>query len=150
MRVFVAGSLSGNASESQSCSSSRSLLFHVRGRAPVIHATNTHLSFVPWVEIDVADCAELVRRLPDSDAPPSPTELHAFCEAGELLPDCYDDWLMVERERLCQRRLHALETACHRLTATRRHAEAIEPGFARDPPRRRHWRQSTARGTPRG
>jgi DNA-binding SARP family transcriptional activator len=130
MRVFVAGSLWGNASESQSCSSLRSLLCHVRGRAPVIHATSTHLSLAPEVEVDVADCTELVRRLGDRDAPPSPAELHALCEAGELLPDWYDDWLIVERERLRQRVLHALETACHRLTAACRHAEAIEAGLS--------------------
>jgi DNA-binding SARP family transcriptional activator len=130
MRVFVAGSLWGEASESRSCSSLRSLLWHVRARTPVIHATSTHLSLVPWLDIDVADCAGLVRRLRAGDAPPSPAELHALCDAGELLPDWYEDWLLVERERFRQRRLHALETACRRLSAGGRHAEAIEAGLA--------------------
>lgn len=130
MRVFVAGSLWMNASESQACSSLRSLLWHVRARTPVIDATSTHLSLAPEVEVDVAECAGVVRRLHDSDEPPSRADVHALCEAGELLPDWYDDWLTVERERLRQRRLHSLETACRRLTAAGRYAEAVEAGLS--------------------
>ncbi|MEA2492260.1 MAG: hypothetical protein QOJ29_171 [Thermoleophilaceae bacterium] len=130
MRVFVAGSLWMNASASQACSSLRSLLWHVRARTPVIDATSTHLSLAPEVEVDVAECAGVVRRLHDSDEPPSRADVQALCEAGELLPDWYDDWLIVERERLRQRRLHALEAACDRLTAARRYAEALEAGLA--------------------
>jgi DNA-binding SARP family transcriptional activator len=130
MRVFVAGSLWMNVSESQACSSLRSLLWHVRARTAVIDATSTHLSLAPWVDVDVADCAELVRLLRDSDAPPSPADVHTLCEAGELLPDWYEDWLIVERERLRQRRLHSLETACHRLTAAGRYAEALDAGLS--------------------
>jgi DNA-binding SARP family transcriptional activator len=129
LRVFVAGSLWMNVSESQACSSLRSLLWTVRARIPVIDATSTHLSLAPRVHVDVADCTELLRRLGDSDAPPSRADLHALCEAGELLPDWYDEWLTVERERLRQRRLHSLDAACHRLTAAGRYAEAVEAGL---------------------
>ena len=38
---------------------------------------------------------------------------------GELLPDWYDDWLVVERERLRELRVRALERVCERLTALR-------------------------------
>jgi DNA-binding SARP family transcriptional activator len=130
MRVFVAGSLWTDAGESQACSSLRSVLCRLRARTPVIHATSSHLSLAPWVEVDVADCTGLVRRLRDGDGPPSPADVSALCDAGDLLPDWYDDWLIVERERLRQRRLHALEAACDRLTAARRYAEALEAGLA--------------------
>ncbi|MGH8905015.1 MAG: hypothetical protein ACRD0K_00470 [Egibacteraceae bacterium] len=39
----------------------------------------------------------------------------AFAEvslAGDLLPDWYDDWVLIERERFHQLRLHALEALC--------------------------------------
>jgi DNA-binding SARP family transcriptional activator len=130
MRVFVAGSLWMDASESKACSSLRSVLWRLRAHTPIIHATSSHLSLEPWVEIDVADCTELVRRLRDGDGPPSRADASALCDAGDLLPDWYDDWLIVERERLRQRRLHALEAACDRLTAARRYAEALEAGLA--------------------
>jgi DNA-binding SARP family transcriptional activator len=129
-RVFVAGSLWTDAGESQANSCLRSVLWRVRILAPVIHATSTHLSLAPWVEVDVVSCTELVRRLLDDDAPPRQADVLALSEAGELLPDWYDDWLIVERERLRQRRLHSLEAACGRLTAAARYAEALEAGLA--------------------
>jgi len=130
MRVFVAGRLWTDASECQANSSLRSVLWRLRTRAAIVHATGTHLSLAPWVEIDVADCTELVRRMLGEGALPEPADVLALSEAAELLPDWYDDWLIVERERVRQRRLHSLEAACDRLTAAGRYAEALEAGLA--------------------
>jgi DNA-binding SARP family transcriptional activator len=47
----------------------------------------------------------------------------------ELLPDWYDDWLLLERERLRQVRLHGLEALCVRLTHLGRYSQAIEAGL---------------------
>jgi DNA-binding SARP family transcriptional activator len=47
-------------------------------------------------------------------------------EALSLLPGWYDDWVIVERERLRQRLLHALEAVCYRLSEAGRHAELVE------------------------
>jgi DNA-binding SARP family transcriptional activator len=130
MRVFVAGSLWIDASESQANSSLRSVLWRLGARVPVVRATSTHVSLASWIEVDVARTTALVRRMQDDDAPPHPADLLAVSDAGELLPDWYDEWLIVERERIRQRRLHSLETACVRLTAAGRHGEAIEAGLA--------------------
>jgi DNA-binding SARP family transcriptional activator len=51
-------------------------------------------------------------------------------DAGELLPDWYDDWVVIERERHRQLRLHALEQLSARLSADGRHAAATEAGLA--------------------
>ena len=48
----------------------------------------------------------------------------------DLLPDCYDDWALVECERFRQLRLHALEALCERLTEAGRYGEAIDAGLA--------------------
>jgi DNA-binding SARP family transcriptional activator len=130
MRGFVAGRLSTEASESQASSSLRSILWRLRAHTAVVHATSTHLSLAPWVEVDVAVCTELVRRLLSDSTPPQPADVLALSQAGELLPDWYDDWLIVERERMRQRCLHSLEAACDRLTAAGRYAEALEAGLA--------------------
>jgi DNA-binding SARP family transcriptional activator len=45
---------------------------------------------------------------------------------AELLPGWYDDWVIFERERLRQLRLHALDALAGRLTAQARYAEALE------------------------
>jgi DNA-binding SARP family transcriptional activator len=47
-------------------------------------------------------------------------------EALDLLPGFSDDWALMERERIRQRILHALEVLSERLAAERRFADAIE------------------------
>lgn len=47
-----------------------------------------------------------------------------------LAADWYDDWLVVERERLRELRARALERVCERLTALRSFCSAIEAGLA--------------------
>jgi DNA-binding SARP family transcriptional activator len=54
----------------------------------------------------------------------------ALLARGEILPDWYDDWLVIERERFRQLRVHALERLCDRLTAAGRFAEAVDAGLA--------------------
>ncbi len=45
--------------------------------------------------------------------------------AGELLPDCYDDWIAAERERLHQAHLSALERLVRFLEGRRMYDEAV-------------------------
>jgi len=129
-RIYVAGSLWTDLGESQASSNLRTTLWRLRARAPVVDALTTHLSLAPWVDVDVAGCTELARRLLDDERSPSRLEVNALADQGELLPDWYDEWLTVERERMRQRRLHALEAACKRLTVAGRFAEALEAGLA--------------------
>ena len=48
---------------------------------------------------------------------------------GEVLPDWYDDWVMLARERFRQLRLHALEALCEQLAAVGRFGEALLAGL---------------------
>jgi DNA-binding SARP family transcriptional activator len=48
---------------------------------------------------------------------------------GDLLPDWDEHWLLAERERLRQLRLHLLEQLAHRLTAAGRFGLALEAAF---------------------
>src|SRR4051794_25910706 len=47
-------------------------------------------------------------------------------DAPDLLPDWHHDWVVVERERLRQRLLHALEALSRLLVAAGRYAEAVD------------------------
>jgi DNA-binding SARP family transcriptional activator len=49
---------------------------------------------------------------------------------GELLPGWYDDWVLPERERLRQLRLHALEVSADRLAREGRYGEAVQAAYA--------------------
>jgi DNA-binding SARP family transcriptional activator len=129
-RVFVAGCLWTEASEAQANSSLRSALWRLQARAHLVDATGTQVSLEPWVRDDLAALTALTGRLTGDGIPPTRAEVLALTEAGDLLPDWYDDWLIVERERVRQRRLHALEAACRSLTAAGRHADALDAGLA--------------------
>jgi DNA-binding SARP family transcriptional activator len=129
-RVFVAGSLWTEASEAQANSSLRSALWRLQARVRLVEATGTQLALGPWVRDDLAPLTALSGRLTGEGSPPSRAEVLALTQTGELLPDWYDDWLIVERERVRQRRLHALEAACRSLTAAGRYADALDAGLA--------------------
>jgi hypothetical protein len=47
-------------------------------------------------------------------------------DAIDLLPGWYDDWALIERERVRQRLLHALEALSRQLAQTGRCAEAVD------------------------
>ncbi len=47
-------------------------------------------------------------------------------DALDLLPGFYDEWAIIERERVRQRIMHALEALSETLTAAGRFADAIE------------------------
>jgi DNA-binding SARP family transcriptional activator len=50
--------------------------------------------------------------------------------SGELLPGWYEDWVLLERDRLRQLRLHALEALADKLAAVGRHGEALQAAHA--------------------
>jgi len=51
-------------------------------------------------------------------------------DAGDLLPDWYEDWVIIERERFRELRVEALERICRQLSALGRYGDAVEAGLA--------------------
>ena len=139
LRGYVAGSLWLDATEEHAAGSLRSALWRVRRvGVPLVVTTGNRLGLGPGVAVDVRGSIAWARRVLDPAAVLHDTDTAAIWEPGELLPDWYDDWVAVERERLRALRAHALETLCERLTAARRYGEAAEAGLAaiRDEPLR--------------
>jgi DNA-binding SARP family transcriptional activator len=58
------------------------------------------------------------------------TDLECGTLTRDLLAGWYEDWVLIERERFRQLRLHALEAICERLVALGRFGEAVEAGLA--------------------
>jgi DNA-binding SARP family transcriptional activator len=130
LRTFVAGSLWLEKSEERSHANLRSTLWRLRQPVgELVQARGAHVRLTPLLTIDLHRAVDLARAGIGSSDLPSSEEIDLLM-AGDLLPDWYDDWVVLERERLRQLRLNALESLCHQLTATRRYAAAVEVGLA--------------------
>jgi DNA-binding SARP family transcriptional activator len=126
LRTYAAETLWLDANAERACGSLRSALWRIQQTGlPLIEAENGSLRLAPGVPVDALDLRDWARRVlrgdPDvlADGPP------AVAEAGELLPDFYDDWLDFERERLRELRAHALERLCDSLAARGEHGLAV-------------------------
>ena len=130
-RAYVACSLWIDSSEDHAFGSLRSALWKLRrdGRA-LVEEANGRLRLAPDVRVDVHEAAAAAHRLLDPAAEIDDGDRDCVFLRGELLPDWYDDWVVIERERFRQLRVHALERLCERLVLERRFTEAVETGLA--------------------
>jgi DNA-binding SARP family transcriptional activator len=131
-RTYVAETLWFDTSTERAGGCLRSALWRLRRTADeVIVTTDTHVALAPGIGVDLRSARDLARSLLEST-----DERVQLASAGlgllgrDLLPDWYDEWLLMEREQFRQLRLHALEALCRRFTIARRHGEAIEVGLA--------------------
>lgn len=62
----------------------------------------------------------------DGDSSEDDSAVSLLLDGGELLPGWYDDWVIFERERLRQLRLHALEVSAQRIAARGDYARALQ------------------------
>lgn len=131
-RIFVAGHLWIDASEERAAAALRTALWRLGLPANrLVCCEGQSLSLNPGVEIDVVASSRVARALLDDGSPQVPANALAdLRDSGELLPDWYDDWVLVERERHRQLRLHALERLSARLSAEGRYASAVEASLA--------------------
>ncbi len=131
LRIHVAGALWNDSTESRSCANLRSALWRIRGRASaVVDATSSHLGIAREVTVDVREVFALARGLLEDIEDAEATEAQSLQLEGDLLPDWYDDWLMIARERLLQLRMHALENLAERALHQGRYGHAIDTALA--------------------
>lgn len=125
LRIHVAGTLWLNSSENRSYANLRTALWRLgRSREAVVDATASHVGLSREVVVDVRRVAALARGL--LEHPEAASELERSELDGDLLPDWYDDWVLVERERLRQLRLHALEQLAERAIGEGSYGQAID------------------------
>lgn len=137
LRRYVAGTLWLDSSDERAAGSLRSAIWRVRRvDAPLVEATSSRLRLAHEVSVDVRSVVSWAHRMLDPAAELREGDIAPVWSPCELLPDWYDDWVEIERERLHALRTHALEALCRRLTAVGRFGEAVEAGLAavRDEP----------------
>jgi DNA-binding SARP family transcriptional activator len=100
---------------------------------PLVSAAGVHLSLDGTILVDLHRGSVWASDLLEPDgaarAELSTPEVRAVLR-GDLLPGWDEEWLLPERERFRQLRLHALERLCEQLTAEGRYGHALEAGLA--------------------
>jgi len=111
-RCFVAGMLWPEVPESQALASLRTGVWRMnRARTGCLVSDGAQLGIPPGVAIDTDEHEVFTTRLLREHLEDEEwiTARSDVLWRGELLPGWYDDWVVFERERLHQLRLHALE-----------------------------------------
>lgn len=133
-RAAVAGALWPDTSESHAYSNLRSALSRLESTARrALTASKLEVGLAEDVSVDVRLVRALAHRLLDPAVKPDQSDLGTAAVAAlsaDLLPDWYDDWVLVEAEDWRQLRLHALEVLACRLTAAGRWGEAASAAGA--------------------
>jgi DNA-binding SARP family transcriptional activator len=129
LRDYVAAALWLETSDDRACANLRSALWRLhRPGHELIRSTSRQLSLAPAVSVDYRETTALAHRiLCGSQSDDDFDEAVLF---GDLLPDWYEDWVLIERERFRQLRLHALEALCERRMAAGRLRQALEAALA--------------------
>jgi DNA-binding SARP family transcriptional activator len=131
LRLFVAGNLWIDSSEEHANANLRTALWRLhRLGFLLVDASRSHLSLAPEVVVDLHDLSGRARQILRQEAAPTRDNVDAIATGGDLLPDWYDDWVLVEREQFRQLRLLALETLCRDLGDAGSYAAAVEAGLA--------------------
>ena len=130
-RTAIAGLLWPNVPEHHANGSLRSALWRLQRIAPgLIRMHGDTLSLAEGVQVDVRELAGWARRVRDPESCLDELSTTDLRLGGELLPGWFDDWVLLERERLRQLRMHALESLAYRLAAAQRYGEAVQAAHA--------------------
>lgn len=125
-RNYLAGRLWLDATEKHAQGSLRSAIWKLQNSdVPLVRSSRNCLQLHEGVQLDVRAQLALALRLLEPQASSDEPKDYSLLE-GELLPDWYDDWVLLERERLNQLRIHALEALARRLVQQRRYGKAAE------------------------
>jgi DNA-binding SARP family transcriptional activator len=130
-RGAIAGQLWPDVPEDHAHGSLRSALWRVQKAVPgLIEVSGGALGLAPGVHVDVVDFTDWAQWLLDPRTVIDGAATPDVALRGELLPGWYDDWVLLERERLRQLRMHALEVLADKLARLGRYGEAVQAAYA--------------------
>jgi DNA-binding SARP family transcriptional activator len=129
LRPYVAGALWPEATDSRAAGNLRSALWRLAQSSPPLVEIGRHLQLDAGVAVDIRSGAALALQL-RAGAPVDAGELQAGNLSFDLLPDWYEDWVVLARESFTQLRVHALELLCARFAVAGLHDAAVQAGLA--------------------
>lgn len=117
-RTFAAGTLWPETDDAHAHSSLRSAISRIDPAAQcALVVTTTHLRLSEVVRVDLWESEAIARKLAgphETLEVRDPMDLEAL--SADLLPDWYEDWVILEAESWRQLRLHALEALAQNLS----------------------------------
>ena len=131
-RDTIAGKLWGWMSQVSAQANLRTALWRIRQASPgLIEGKRDVVRLGTEVEVDYRQMMSRARQLIDNPVP-SGDVLTTPPQAleGDLLPGWEEDWLLIDRERHRQLRMHALEALSRHLAAAGEYARAVDAAYA--------------------
>lgn len=127
-RSYLSGVLWPDCSDARAHGNLRATLsrLHRRNLAGPLESSNGVLGLRGDVQVDVHDLVATACAVLDEGPMQPARSILRRLTGDDLLVGWYDDWVLLERERLRQLRVHALETLSHRLLATGNIPAAVE------------------------
>jgi DNA-binding SARP family transcriptional activator len=130
-RTVVAGQLWPDVRGEQAHANLRSALWRLHKAAPgLVEASGGRLSLATGVSVDVYELDEWARQVLDPRTGADSVDVPDALLRGELLPGWYDEWVLLERERLRHLRIQSLEVAADKLARAGRHEAALRAAYA--------------------
>jgi DNA-binding SARP family transcriptional activator len=131
-RDVLAGRLWGWTSQARAQANLRTALWRIRRASPTLVAGRRYVVRIGTdVDVDFPQMMAQAHRLIDS--PSASTDLLATplrLLEGDLLPGWDEDWLLVDRERHRQLRMHALEALSRHLVESGEYGRAVDAAYA--------------------
>jgi DNA-binding SARP family transcriptional activator len=127
-RCELAGTIWPDATEDHAMGSLRTTLWRLRGiDRELVAGTVDDLWLGSHVTVDVHQLLAAIREIYTGM---ERTAIPDGLLSGDLAPAMHDDWLVMDRERLRQQRLHALESLAEAFADRGRHELALAAGLA--------------------
>ena len=125
-RLAVIGTLWPHVGERHARGSLRTAMWRLHRDAPgLVQSAGDMLALRDELLVDIHAATESAQFILQ-DRGHASANATFLCARGDLLPGWYDDWVIFERERFRQLRLHALDALARQLNAQGRYIDALE------------------------